>query len=205
MKSSSLLLFLYLLPILLVAQAYQGFSEGDIIFQTSNSSQSQAIQLATGSQWSHVGMLMQNEPGEWVVWEAVQPVKVTPVAAFIARGAGKEFQVMRLKENGLSTENLSRMRQLFNNWKGLDYDWKFNWSDQQFYCSELVWKLYKRAAGIELGAPQPLKNYNLADPRVKAIAEKRWGELPQNELMVAPSTIFESKLLKEVSITVLTN
>lgn len=34
-----------------------GFQNGDIIFQTSNSGQSKAIQIATGSKYSHMGII----------------------------------------------------------------------------------------------------------------------------------------------------
>lgn len=53
--------------------------EGDLIFHTSLSAQSQAIQLATHSPYSHCGILYRNGK-EWQVFEAVQPVKLTPLA-----------------------------------------------------------------------------------------------------------------------------
>ena len=56
--------------------------QGDIIFQTSLSSQSQAIQLATNSPYSHMGILFQ-ESGKWFVFEAIQPVKMTPLDTWI--------------------------------------------------------------------------------------------------------------------------
>ena len=31
-----------------------------------------------------------------------------------------------------------------------DYDLYFEWSDDKIYCSELVWKIYKNGADIEL-------------------------------------------------------
>jgi hypothetical protein len=61
--------------------------DGDIIFHESRSSQSAAIQLATKSRYSHMCLLYQND-GYWFVFEAVQPVKLTPLATWIARAAG---------------------------------------------------------------------------------------------------------------------
>ncbi|MEJ7666762.1 MAG: hypothetical protein WKG07_48260 [Hymenobacter sp.] len=49
--------------------------EGDLIFHTSQSAQSRAIQLATHSPYSHCGLLYKTN-GEWQVFEAVQPVKL---------------------------------------------------------------------------------------------------------------------------------
>jgi hypothetical protein len=49
---------------------------GDIIFQTSLSQQSKAIQLATNSKYSHCGIIYKDN-GQFYVYEAVQPVKIT--------------------------------------------------------------------------------------------------------------------------------
>ena len=35
--------------------------------------------------------------------------------------------------------------------EGKHYDFWFEWSDERIYCSELVWKIYRRGLGIELG------------------------------------------------------
>jgi hypothetical protein len=50
---------------------------GDVVFQTSRSAQSRAIQEATASLWSHVGIIEVTTKGTWVI-EAVGPVKRTP-------------------------------------------------------------------------------------------------------------------------------
>lgn len=59
--------------------------EGDLIFQTSLSGQSRAIQLATHSQYSHCGIihLIGND---YFVYEAVEPVKWTALNRWISRG-----------------------------------------------------------------------------------------------------------------------
>lgn len=65
---------------------------GDIIFQTSTSSQSKAVQLATGSEYSHMGLIYRVN-GELFVYEAVQPVKLTPLPKWINRGLKHHFVV----------------------------------------------------------------------------------------------------------------
>lgn len=52
------------------------FENGDLIFQTSQSSQSRALQIATKSKYSHMGIIYKNDD-ETYVYEAVQPVKLT--------------------------------------------------------------------------------------------------------------------------------
>ena len=56
--------------------AQDDIKEGDLIFQTSLSEQSKAIQLATKSKYSHCGLIYK-EGNDFVVFEAVQPVKKT--------------------------------------------------------------------------------------------------------------------------------
>ena len=47
--------------------------DGDIIFQTSLSNQSKAIQLATNSKYSHCGIIYKSG-NDFYVFEAIQPV-----------------------------------------------------------------------------------------------------------------------------------
>lgn len=54
--------------------------EGDIVFQISRSAQSLAVQRATGSRYSHMGMVLMRG-GQPCVFEAVSVVRCTAVAA----------------------------------------------------------------------------------------------------------------------------
>ena len=59
--------------------------DGDIIFHTSNSAQSLAIQRATGSKYSHMGLVVHRD-GRPFVFEAINTVQFTPLDRWIARG-----------------------------------------------------------------------------------------------------------------------
>lgn len=69
---------------------------GDLIFQTSLSEQSKAIQLATKSKYSHCGIIYK-DGNDFYVFEAVQPVKRTPLDTWISRGQGGKYVIKRLK------------------------------------------------------------------------------------------------------------
>ena len=69
--------------------------DGDLIFHTSRSSQSKAIQIATKSKYSHMGMIYR-EVDEYYVYEAVQPVKVTPLQEWIDRGVDGKYVIKRV-------------------------------------------------------------------------------------------------------------
>lgn len=79
------------------------------------------------------------------------------------------------------------------------YDLYFEWSDARIYCSELVWKVYRDALGIELGVRQQLREFDLADPAVKAKLRERYGSrVPLDEPVISPAAQFESPLLETV-------
>lgn len=174
--------------------------DGDIIFHSSQSSQSEAIRLATNSPLSHVGILFK-ENGKWVVYEAVQPVKKTPLEQFAKRGEDGNYVVRRLKDadSALTDEALASMKGYLKSNLGKNYDLQFGWGDEKQYCSELVWKAYEHATGKRLGEPRPMRDFDISKPEVRKKVEERWGrKLPLNELMIAPSGIYDSKLLEPV-------
>jgi hypothetical protein len=70
--------------------------EGDIVFQSFPSLQSTAIQLATKSQYSHMGMILMHN-GKLMVYEAVGPVKFTSIDSWIKRDENRHIVVKRLK------------------------------------------------------------------------------------------------------------
>lgn len=168
--------------------------DGDIIFQTSQSGQSKAIQMATHSKYSHLGMIYKTD-GRYYVYEAVQPVKLTPLKAWIKRGEGGHFVIKRLKNANdiLTTEVKNKMKAEGEKYRGRNYDLYFEWSDERIYCSELVWKIYKNAAGIEIGKLQRLKEFNLNNKVVQQKLQERYGDhIPMDEIVISPSSMFES-------------
>ena len=180
-----------------IQQAERIVQNGDIIFQTSKSSQSRAIQLATNSKYSHMGIIYKD--GELVyVYEAVQPVKMTPLQAWIKRGESGHYVIKRLKnaDEVLTSTVLNKMKQVGEKYKGKSYDIYFEWSDDQIYCSELVWKIYKQAANLEIGQLEQLLDFDLSHELVRAKMKERYGnKIPMNELVISPATMFNSELL----------
>lgn len=173
---------------------------GDIIFHTSKSEQSEAIQLATKSEYSHCGLIYKKE-NEFFVAEAIQPVRLTPLDEWIDRGKNRHYVVKRLKnaDQILTPDILNKMRMEGEKFIGKNYDFNFNWDDDNIYCSELVWKIYKRATGIEIGKLEKLGDFDLTNKSVNKILEKRYGKnIPINEIVISPASIFNSKLLSTV-------
>ncbi len=183
----------------LSGQQYEARS-GDLIFQTSMSAQSVAIQRATGSPYSHMGIVFVVD-STVMVCEALDPVQYTPLKEWVARGEGGRFVVKRLKQadKRLTPGALDSLRATANGMVGKRYDHFFQWSDERIYCSELAWKVYRTALGIEIGAPQHMREFNLRDPLVAAKLAQRFGEqVPLEELVISPARMFDSDLLVTV-------
>jgi hypothetical protein len=70
--------------------------DGDLIFQTSESKQCEAVRIATNSKFSHCGIIFFVNGGQFVL-EAVQPVKITPLEEWITHGKEHKYVIKRLK------------------------------------------------------------------------------------------------------------
>jgi hypothetical protein len=175
--------------------------DGDIIFHTSRSAQSLAIQRATHSRYSHMGIIF-HKSGEPYVYEAIRTVQYTPLKKWIVRGDGGHYVVKRLQNTDkiLNPEAINRLKKAAAVFQGKPYDMTFEWSDARVYCSELVWKSYDRALGLHLGRLQKLREFDLSDPIVKAKIRERYGNaIPKEEPVISPGEMFSSRELIVVS------
>ena len=170
--------------------------DGDIVFQRSKSPQSQAIAAATHSDYTHIGIVFVDK-GVPFVYEAIQPVSKIRFKEWITRGEGGHYVVKRLTDS--SKLNPSRLRNEVKSMMGKDYDWLFDWSDERIYCSELVWKAYHLSSGLKLAELRTLGDFDLRSPAVQKLMKKRYGDsVPLKMKVIAPSDIFDSKLLTTI-------
>lgn len=184
-----------------IKQTDLGLQNGDIIFHTSSSNQSKAIQTATDSPYSHMGIIYTSGLGSYFVYEAIQPVQLTPLKNWINRGINGEYVVKRLKnaDQVLNSVALGKMKKVGEKYKGKSYDSYFEWSDDKIYCSELVWKIYKEALDIEIGALQQLQEFDLNSSLVKSKMQERFGnKIPLTEKVISPAAMFDSDQLVTV-------
>jgi hypothetical protein len=171
--------------------------DGDIIFQTSRSEQSVAIQKATHSQYSHMGIVFLRN-GSPNVYEAINTVQYTPLRKWVERGEGGHCVVRRLRDADriLTSQTVKKLRRASALFQGKPYDSSFEWSDDRMYCSELVWKIYDRGLGIRVGRLQKVRDLDLSDPIVKTRMRERYGsKVPLEETVISPGEMFSSDLL----------
>jgi hypothetical protein len=191
-----LYLLLFIVPLTACTQQYR---DGDIIFQSSPSRQSAAIEEATQSPYSHCGIIFY-ENNVAYVYEAVQPVGKRRLDEWIESGVNAEFLVKRLDTVQLTENKIKALKSYAIEQFGKNYDGKFNWSDKEMYCSELVYKCYWNACQIKLATPKPLREFNIDGPIVRKIMKERYGnDIPYDEPMISPDQLVNSRLLITVN------
>ena len=183
-----------------LTQGEPGLKTGDVVLQASRSEQSRFVRQATGSPWSHVG-LVEVTPAGAVVIEAAGPVRATPWRTWRARGEGERVLVLRPRD--LSPEAAARVVAAARREMGKPYDRRFGWGDEAFYCSELVHKAFLRGAGVAVGEKERLGDLLAAAPGDRAGLERaaaaRWRGPPPRQLGgVTPASIARDPRLARV-------
>lgn len=171
--------------------------DGDIIFIVSTSGQGKAIQLATKSKFTHVGIIF-HENGKPMVYHAVEPVSVNTLEEFVGMSSDGKYTIRRLKNDSvMNKETIASMLKEAKSHLGTHYDIYFNWKDNELYCSEFVWKLYQRHTKLEIGKLRSMKDFDLSSPVVKDIMKRRYGtNIPYEEKMISPGDMYNCELLK---------
>lgn len=154
--------------------------EGDMIFHISKSKQSPLIQYATKSTLSHCGVIIEKKDGLYVL-EATGTLRLTPLNQFIDRGKGKQWWAKRVIDDPIKIK--------YNHLLGRKYDLSFKKDNNLFYCSELIYHVYKTQFGIELCKYKKVSDYNLIGLKDKL---KKRG-IKEEQLVVAPIDIYNSK------------
>ena len=92
---------------------------GDVIFQTSETEQSLAVQKATRSAYSHLGLVTFRD-GQPYVFEAVATVRATPLSEWIAHGEAGHYVVKRLVDarQVLNTASIVEMDKEMRHFEG---------------------------------------------------------------------------------------
>jgi Permuted papain-like amidase enzyme, YaeF/YiiX, C92 family len=169
--------------------------DGDILFQSlPHGELVDAIEGITGSEWSHCGVVMR-KGNSWIVVEAIGIVRETPLYLWIPRGRGGRFVAYRpaRNENG----DTSSLRNALTGFIGRPYDFCDAPGDTEIYCSELVFKAYRNAYGLELGKWQRLGDLNWK-PFESFIRKMEGGSLPLTRPMITPAALAKSSSLSRV-------
>lgn len=163
---------------------------GDLIFRRGTSIESQIILLTDqNSEYSHVGMIYRINDKLFVIHTVpkendIDPeyIKLESIEEFLSGGKAARVGIYRLIQNSSEKINIASSYAYNCYIKKYCFDNNYNLvTDAQLYCTELIWKAYKQA-GIDLVCDR-LRNINF---------------IITNKIMIMPSSIIESKLLKKI-------
>ena len=165
--------------------------EGDVIFQTSQSSQSPLIQIGTRSHITHCGIVVIKD-GKPFVLETLKTLVLTPLDKFIARGKDGKYWLKRSDRENIKIE--------YAHYLGKPYDLAFSFDNDIYYCSELVYDIYKNQLGIELCKPKHVGDYLIlgTDKLDKIENTMQRRGITKEQYAVAPVDVFESEYLHSV-------
>jgi hypothetical protein len=192
------------------ASDFDRFRRGDIIFQTSSSSQSLAILFASHSLFSHMGIVDFDTQSKPFVLEASATTRATPLRDWVNRGMGRRIAVYRMPN--LTEEKSRAVVSAARAYFGRAYDLFFYPAEDELYCSELVKLAFQKGAGVELGTLQRAGSLNLDNFAARKIIETRWQRHPlcrdgkvndfascfsliKQQLLITPQSIANDKTL----------
>lgn len=125
------------------------FKEGDIVFR---SGRNYPVMYISSSTITHCGIVVRTPSGLQVL-EAGGRVRLTPIDQFFGKKIDKARKyTRRVSEKDLHVD--------YAKYLNVKYDNAFSLENDTYYCSELVYLIYKEQFGIELFKPKPLRKYN---------------------------------------------
>lgn len=150
--------------------------DGDVLFQTTNTSQTLAILAASASLYSHTGIVHQRDGGEYSVIEAGPTVREVPLQGWINSGIAGRVTIKRMQ--GITKEQGADIVAAAGAYKGRLYDYLFRFDNDTTYCSELVYDAYQDALHEPIGTVERIEQLNTDNALVRKIIEARWQMHP---------------------------
>ena len=182
MKKLLLILFVLLCASCRREGDLSSLREGDIVFIETRSFQSKFVKMGMMSIWSHCGIAV-NTPEGVQIMEADTTVRILPIERFIDKSVGKKYIIKRPVQQ--LTQPIDQAE-----WLGRWYDLKFSFDNEEVYCSELVWLIYKEQ-GIELCPPIKINEHFMVRFKVLQEALRERGISPE-QYAVAPCDLLRA-------------
>ena len=176
MKKVVFVLALSLSSLLAMASDF-AFREGDIVFR---SGRNYPVMFISGSTITHCGIIVDTPSGLQVL-EAAGRVRLTSIEDFFGKNIGKAERLTRRVSD--------RERKVdYNRYLNKRYDNAFSLDNDAYYCSELVYLIYKDQFHRKLCDPRPLREYHVFG--LRWLIRKRGIDLDQP--VVTPADLYRA-------------
>ena len=176
MKKFVFVLALSLSSLLAMASDF-AFREGDIVFR---SGRNYPVMYISGSTITHCGIIVDTPSGLQVL-EAAGRVRLTSIEDFFGKRIGKAERLTRRVSD--RERKVDYMRYLNKR-----YDNAFSLDNNAYYCSELVYLIYKEQFHRKLCEPRPLREYHVFG--LRWLIRKRGIDLDQP--VVTPADLYRA-------------
>jgi Permuted papain-like amidase enzyme, YaeF/YiiX, C92 family len=153
------------------------------------------IEGATGSPYSHCGMVIA-EQGQWKVIEAIGPVQIIPLAQWQTRGRGKKLWAYRLKDD--QKKNIPQVIAAMKLDLGKPYDPRYRLDSEAIYCSELIYRGWKKATNETLGKTVTLQELHWQPYQKIIVAIERTTVIPLDREIITPRDLALASQLEPV-------
>ena len=164
--------------------------EGDIIFTAIPHLLYKKVAEGTGSKSSHVGIILKDSAGQWVVAESAVPVSTyCPLNKFINRSENGWCRIRRLKEN-LTEEQIASIKHEAEKRMGMFYHLGFKYESNRLFCSKFVYEVFDAALGIEVGQLETFRELINKLPDTPLWFWRIWyfGFIPWKRITVTPAS-----------------
>jgi len=168
--------------------------EGDIIFQSLPFAElTKVIEGVTNSPYSHTGIIIRKD-SSWYVREAIGRVKDTHLYLWILRGRGDSFAVYRFRDayKKYIKDTIAESEKFL----GKPYDFFYELDDAKIYCSELIFKSYKRVTSQNLGKLAKLESLNWKPYKDYILSIE--NKIPLDRVMITPKDLSQAHQLHQV-------
>lgn len=173
---------------------------GDVLFTSINNFLYRRVARATGSRTSHVGIAFNDPHSGWLVAESAVPtVKYSPLADFISR-SDKGWLVVRRMRGGLTSTQVTLLRQECDRHMGKLYHLGFRYSSSRQFCSKFVYQTYLAALGVEIGMLESFRTLLDSLPDTPLLFWRLWflGRIPWERLTVTPASQLRSHEMETI-------
>lgn len=177
--------------------------EGDLIFIAIPNLLYQQVAKGTGSKASHVGIILKNEKGDWIVAESAVPFsRKVSLESFLKRSKDGWYTVRRLNQP-ISPEQLAAIHRAADARMGVLYHQGFKFDSKRLFCSKFAYLVFKEAMGIEVGRLETFRELLARQPDTPTLFWRLWyfGFIPWERVTITPASQMTSPMLTTVQCT----